>query len=118
MASESDSHTDPSFSLQAIHPTLYGPNEERQFATAFTVPGRETVERTFEFQRFQWEPVQQDDQGTYSFTLLGKVFGERRRLRAWPDTRWVGLLGFTLTGVVWSSRLIPRDNRAADEPSS
>ncbi len=107
---------DPSFTLQAIHPALYGSNDNRQFATAFSVPGRTTLERTFEFQRARWDPVKQDDQGDYAFTLYGKVFGERRLLRRWPDTRWVALLDFTLTGVVWSSRLIPRDNRATDEP--
>ncbi len=109
---------DPTFALQAIHPTLYGTNDERQFATGFSVPGRTTLERTFEFQRARCAPVHQDDQGDYSFTLYGKVFGERRLLRRWPDTRWVSLLDFTLTGVVWSSRLIPRDNRTADEPGA
>jgi hypothetical protein len=117
MVSDQAGEGGPSFSLQAINPRLYGPNEGRQFATGFSVPGRGIVERTFEFQRFQWSPIQQGDQGDYSFTLYAKVFGERRRFRRWPDTRWVSLLNFTLTGVVWSGQLVPRDNRVSDEPT-
>lgn len=105
----------PSLSLQAIHRTLYNPDETREYPTGFSVPGRGTLERTFEFQRFEWSPTHRDESGEVSLTLYGKVFGERRRVRRWPDTRWVELLEFQLTDVDWS-RAVPRDNRAADEP--
>ncbi len=119
----SDSEETPFFVLVAIHKQLYGPDSEREFAKAFTVPGRSEIERTFEFQRDS-APVQLTDGSDHTFTLWAKVYGERRTrgpwlsrwLPSWHETSWRALLELELRKVVWTGGIIPRDNRNDDEP--
>jgi hypothetical protein len=110
--------------LTAFHRQLYSPNEEREFATPFSVPGQSVVDRTFEFQRDLSRPVNLDTEQPQRFALWVKTAGEksshRRRparwLANWETARWRCILEFEIQEPVWSKALIPRDSKGDDLP--
>lgn len=108
----------------AVHKRIYGPDEEREFATPFSVGGRSTVVRVFEFQR-DAPPIKLSDRTPQRFVLWVKAYGERQLFRRWPMSwlpgwtraEWRPLVTFELLNPIWSGGALVRDNKSDDGPA-